>query len=72
MKLPGLCLELMEEKPLILVTNDDGFDAPGIRALAEAMAEIGDVYTVAPDSERRSSSPCLRPESWRTGKALGA
>ena len=45
----------MEEKPLILVTNDDGFDAPGIEALAEAMAEIGDVYTVAPDSERSAS-----------------
>jgi len=45
----------MEAKPLILVTNDDGYDAPGIEALAEAMAEIGDVYTVAPDRERSAS-----------------
>ena len=42
----------MEEKPLILVTNDDGFDAPGIEALAEAMLEVGEVYVMAPDVER--------------------
>ncbi|WP_459212691.1 5'/3'-nucleotidase SurE [Aquimarina rhabdastrellae] len=38
------------ERPLILVTNDDGITAPGIRALIEVMNEIGDVYVVAPDS----------------------
>jgi 5'-nucleotidase len=37
-------------KPLILVTNDDGISAPGIRALISVMAEIGDVIVVAPDS----------------------
>ena len=37
-------------KPLILVTNDDSISAPGIRALIEVMAEIGDVVVVAPDS----------------------
>jgi 5'-nucleotidase len=39
-------------KPLILVTNDDGINAPGIHALAKFMGEIGDVYIVAPDRER--------------------
>ncbi len=38
------------EKPLILVTNDDGISAPGIRALIEVMQEIGTVVVVAPDS----------------------
>lgn len=38
------------EKPLILVTNDDGITAPGIRALISMMNEIGEVYVVAPDS----------------------
>jgi len=38
------------EKPLILVTNDDGITAPGLRALIRFMAEIGDVVVVAPDS----------------------
>ncbi len=37
------------EKPLILVTNDDGISAPGIRTLIAVMAEIGDVVVVAPD-----------------------
>jgi 5'-nucleotidase len=37
------------EKPLILVTNDDGITAPGIRELIDIMNEIGEVYVVAPD-----------------------
>ena len=40
----------MKEKPLILVTNDDGITAPGIRKLIEIMLEIGEVVVVAPDS----------------------
>ena len=38
-------------EPLILVTNDDGVHAPGIRALAEALREVGQVHVVAPDRE---------------------
>jgi len=34
---------------LILVTNDDGITAPGIRALISVMSEIGTVVVVAPD-----------------------
>ena len=37
-------------KPLILITNDDGIVAPGIRALIAVMKEIGEVVVVAPDS----------------------
>lgn len=40
----------MDKKPFILVTNDDGITAPGIRMLIEAMNEIGEVVVVAPDS----------------------
>ena len=40
----------MSRRPLILVTNDDGISAPGIRTLISAMNEIGDVVVVAPDS----------------------
>src|SRR5690606_40753833 len=36
--------------PLILVTNDDGITAPGLRALIEVMNQLGDVIVVAPDS----------------------
>ncbi|MCW5906994.1 MAG: 5'/3'-nucleotidase SurE [Chitinophagales bacterium] len=37
-------------KPLILVVNDDGITAPGIKALAEAVKDLGEVVVVAPDS----------------------
>lgn len=37
------------KKPLILVTNDDGISAPGIRSLITVMSEIGEVVVVAPD-----------------------
>ncbi|MFO7720562.1 MAG: 5'/3'-nucleotidase SurE [Gillisia sp.] len=39
-----------QKKPLILVTNDDGITAPGIRALIDVMKTLGDVIVVAPDS----------------------
>ncbi len=37
------------DRPQILVTNDDGIFAPGIKALIEVAKEIGDAYVVAPD-----------------------
>ena len=40
----------MSKKPLILVTNDDGINAPGIRTLISIMNTLGDVVVVAPDS----------------------
>lgn len=40
----------MQKRPLILVTNDDGITAPGIRCLIRIMNEIGEVVVVAPDS----------------------
>jgi 5'-nucleotidase len=38
------------KRPLILVSNDDGITAPGIRTLVEVMHEIGEVVVVAPNS----------------------
>ena len=38
------------EKPLILVTNDDGMFAPGIKALVEVAREFAEVVVVAPNS----------------------
>jgi 5'-nucleotidase len=36
-------------RPLILITNDDGITAPGIMVLVEIMKELGDVVVIAPD-----------------------
>ncbi|WP_088210807.1 5'/3'-nucleotidase SurE [Shewanella sp. Shew256] len=43
----------------ILVSNDDGVNAPGIRALTEALAEIATVMTVAPDRNCSGASNSL-------------
>lgn len=43
----------------ILVSNDDGYLAPGINALAEALAPIAEITVVAPDSNRSGSSNAL-------------
>lgn len=38
--------------PLILISNDDGIDAPGLHSLAAALAEVGEVVVVAPVAEQ--------------------
>jgi 5'-nucleotidase len=40
----------------ILVSNDDGVEAPGLRALAEALLPLGEVLVCAPDREQSASS----------------
>lgn len=45
--------------PIILVTNDDGAAAPGLAALAVAMAPLGEVWVVAPESEQSAMSHAL-------------
>lgn len=49
----------MKKKPLILVTNDDGISAPGIRALISVMKQIGDVVVVAPDSPQSATGHAI-------------
>jgi len=43
----------------ILITNDDGIHAPGLRALADAMKDVGTVTIVAPSQERSASAQSL-------------
>lgn len=42
--------EIVNQKPLILVANDDGITSKGIKTLVEVASEIGEVVVVAPDS----------------------
>jgi len=46
-------------KPLILVTNDDGIDAKGINVLAELMTELGEVIVFAPAFPQSGQSNAL-------------
>lgn len=50
---------MSDGKPRILISNDDGHFSAGITALAEAMAELGEVWVVAPDREQSASSHSL-------------
>ncbi len=47
------------DKPRILITNDDGYNADGIIALEAGLREIGDVYIVAPEAEMSGASHSL-------------
>ena len=44
---------------IILVTNDDGIQSEGIQALAKSLADVGDVYVMAPDRERSAAAHAL-------------
>ena len=43
----------------ILVSNDDGVSAPGLKALADALSELGEVVVVAPERNRSGASSSL-------------
>lgn len=43
---------MSDDKPTILICNDDGIFSPGIRALAEVADEFGDVQIIAPDRQQ--------------------
>jgi 5'-nucleotidase len=46
-------------RPLILLSNDDGYRARGLRTLAAALGELGDVVVCAPESEQSTTSHSL-------------
>lgn len=53
----------MPEKPLILVTNDDGITAPGLRTLIDVMDELGEVVVIAPDSPQSGMGHAITLDS---------
>jgi len=60
--LPGPIFSLwgrLLNKPLILVSNDDGYASMGINALARALAHIGDVVVVAPLTDQSAISHAI-------------
>ena len=46
-------------RPLIMITNDDSVEAPGIHHLVECVREFGDVYVVAPAHPHSGQSSAL-------------
>lgn len=58
---------IMARHPLILVTNDDGLNSPGLVAAPEAVADLGDLLIAAPASQQTSMSRAVM-----TGPTVGA
>lgn len=51
----------MSTRPLILISNDDGVSAQGIRVLTDLMQKLGDVVVVAPDGPRSGAACSITP-----------
>jgi 5'-nucleotidase len=49
----------MPARPLVLLSNDDGYASQGLRSLRDALAAVGDVIVVAPEGEQSASSHSL-------------
>lgn len=47
------------KKPLIFITNDDGYLAKGIKSLIEAVKDLGEIVVVAPDGPRSGMSGAI-------------
>ena len=43
----------------ILISNDDGVSAPGIKVLSDSMQQLGDMEVIAPDRNRSGASNSL-------------
>ena len=54
---------MSKDRPLILISNDDGILAPGIRNLIRLMKKLGDVFVVAPDKPQSGMSHAVTLDS---------
>lgn len=54
---------MSESKPLILISNDDGVEAKGLRFLIECVKDMGDVIAVAPSGPRSGQSSAITVDS---------
>ena len=53
--------ERVQTKPLILITNDDGIQSPGLQAAARAAVDLADILVVAPDRQWSGAGRSLPP-----------
>ena len=60
----------MSNRPLILISNDDGVAAQGLGVLTDLMCQLGDVIVVAPDGPRSASSCSISPLTTITVRLL--
>jgi 5'-nucleotidase len=56
----------MADRPLILITNDDGIESPGLRAAAQAVADLGDLIILAPSTQQSGAGRSYLTKADRT------
>ena len=61
--MPTNCEICLLKEPLILVVNDDGITAPGIRNLISVANQLGEVVVVAPDSPQSGMGHAITLDS---------
>jgi 5'-nucleotidase len=49
----------LKNQPLILITNDDGINSPGIEVLKNSLQDLGEIFVVAPDTQKSAVSSSL-------------
>lgn len=54
---------MMNATPLILITNDDGIEAKGIKELINCLRELGEIVVMAPDGPRSGMSSAITSET---------
>lgn len=50
---------MTKQKPLIFITNDDGYEAGGINALIDSVRDLGEIVVLAPDGPRSGMSSAI-------------
>ena len=53
---------MKNDKPLILISNDDGYSAKGINELVKTLADLGEIVVMAPDGPRSGASGAITSE----------
>lgn len=60
--------EIQRKPPLILITNDDGIDSPGLAAVAAALDPLGELLIVAPRTQQTSMGRSRSQGEGRDGR----
>ena len=55
-------MSMKKEKPLILLSNDDGVNAKGLNELIRALRGLGEIIVMAPDGPRSGASGSITSE----------
>src|SRR5207244_8335864 len=68
---PAMASSANNDMSVVVLTNDDGVHAPGLAALEKALAELGDVYVLAPEREQSACGHALTLHRPLRGARLG-